>query len=87
MTKPTQIREKSAKVHQNTLSFAGFKSFSFTLHSNFHVYSPCSSKSTHHLSPTRILPLIFLTIQKSIAAAITTNCKAEVYCVKSGMTR
>lgn len=32
ITKPTQIREKSANVHQNTLSFAGFRSFSLTLH-------------------------------------------------------
>lgn len=87
MTKPTQISEKSAKVHQNTLSFAGLRSFSLTLHSNFHVYSPCSSKSTHHLKPTKILPLIFLTIQKSTAAAMTTNCNADVYCVKRGMTR
>lgn len=41
--------------------------FSSTLHSNTHIYLPdASSISSHHRSPTRSLPAIFLVTQKSM---------------------
>ncbi len=72
ITKRNQIKLKRARVHQKIFSSAGFMLFSFTLHSNFHLSSPFSSKSTHHRSPTSSRPVIFLTIQKSMPARMTT---------------
>ena len=68
-----QIRAKNANFHQNILSSAALISFSLTLHSNFHLYSPSSSKSTHHRNPTISRPQTFLTIQKSITAKTITS--------------
>ncbi len=76
-----QIREKRAKVHQKALSLMGELLRSSTLHSNFHSYYPSYLKSIHHLNPTNSRPAKFLTIQKSIAAEMTTimrTLKGEV---------
>ena len=48
---------------------------SWSRHSNFQTLSPRSSISFHHLKPTRIRPLTFLTTQKSRAARRTVTTK------------
>ncbi len=87
MDNTTQTMPKITSVHQNALSFTQVTSFSLTLHSNFHCYSPSSAKSTHHLNPTNSLPDKFLTIQKSIADAMTTATSTLKGLVRKGKIR
>lgn len=55
--------------------------------SNFHRLSPFSSTSFHHLSPTKIRPLMFLTTQKSRAARITVTTKIITKLSKKSVER
>lgn len=48
---------------------------SWSRHSNFQTLSPRSFISFHHLKPTKIRPLTFLTTQKSKAARRTVTTK------------
>nr|GMD90828.1 unnamed protein product [Ipomoea batatas] len=53
---------------------------SWSRHSNFHRLSPSSLISFHHLKPTKMRPLTFLTTQKSRAASrtVTTNMMTKL---------
>jgi hypothetical protein len=63
---------------KNALSTLFAVNFSSWL-SNFHVYLPLSSIELFHLNPTKSLPLMFFTTQKSIAA--NTNTKMNMIIV------
>ena len=63
-------------LQKNVLSTGlGWNSFEWV--SNFHTSLPFSSYELHHLSPTKILPDIFLTTQKSNEPRMVTKIKVR----------